>query len=897
MNEIILRRKIRYINSIDLFQNLSDSDKLVLAKNSSLVEFSIGDRISDYGQTSEKFIFVVRGVLRIKNENDKSISKISRGEYCNEYLFTGSEPNVYSIKVNAPSRLLVINTELPILSNIVAKLGGKADNIYQTVNEDKFANEKPLEPPVDLDKIPSKLQLVVKELVKIPIFRPLNYEDFIILAEKCITKKLQVSTDLIQEGDVASRFFMVVSGTIRLKKKIKGKIVAVQKLKTGDFIGQESFFGPMQWEYTVSCSSNCNVLELDTSADSVKQLSEKLKKNITEHTITEILYKIIGTERVDETWFRKLISDVRLIEMDEDKVVFESDSKSTSLFYIINGIVEIYYQTLKEEILIGNAESEDYFGEIGAYNQKNQIYKAKTIRQSLLLEIPNEHFLRIIRINESLNKLLSDRITEYTNEVRKMEYSADKEYEEDDRINISKEAINGVKKFPWLRQHDETDCGAACLTMLSRFYGLHLSMGKVREMANVTTAGASMTAVCRAAENLGYRARGVKSTIKGLFKINLPCIIHWQGFHYIVCYKIDSRYVYLADPAVGYRKISHTVFLENWTGYAIELEPTEELHKIEPDKKPVWKFLAYLKPFRFFYFEILLGAMILNVLGLASPLFLQSIVDNVVVYKNVSLLNMMLMGMVLIAFFQTFTSAVQQFLAAHITAKIDLRMIAEFYKHVLSMPMDFFYKRKIGDILTRFGENSNIRGILTNVIISTILNLLMFIVYINMMFSYNAKMSLIVLGFCPFFIAQTIVFTPIFKKLNNELFDVNAEQSSLMIESIQGIETIKASNIEWNIRTKWEERYLKMVNKNFHLAKIGLISGVSSQIINTASSIVILWYGANQVINGSMSLGELMAFNSIIGSVMGPLMGFVSLWDQVQSMNVSMDRVNDVLEK
>jgi ATP-binding cassette subfamily B protein len=415
-------------------------------------------------------------------------------------------------------------------------------------------------------------------------------------------------------------------------------------------------------------------------------------------------------------------------------------------------------------------------------------------------------------------------------------------------------------------------------------------------MANVSVEGATMGAVCRAAENLGFRARPYKLSYEGLKQLKMPAIIHWQGYHWVVIFRRSDKFVWLADPAIGIRKLTHEEFKKSWTRYAIELEPTDKFYNIKPAKTPLLRFSRYLLPYKFYFIEIFIGALLLNLLGLASPLFIQSIIDNVVVYKNVSLLNMMLLGMVLVTFFSTMTSSIQNLVMIYVTTRLDLKLLADFYKHVLSLPMSFFYSRKTGDIITRFGENSKVRAILSGSAITTVLNVIMVVVFLTMMFAYSASLSMIVLAFMPLFIGLTFIFTPIIKRLSNDLFVSASEQSSLMIESIQGIETIKANSTEWNVRTKWEDSYVNNVNLSAKMQKIQMVAGIVSQTISTASSITLLWYGAHLVMAGDMSMGEFMGFNAIVGSVMGPIMGLVGLYDQFQTVTTSMERLNDVLE-
>jgi ATP-binding cassette subfamily B protein len=740
-----------------------------------------------------------------------------------------------------------------------------------------------------------KEDAVLEKLNSVALFSTLSDEELELISKNTATRKLTLGEELYKEGDQLCSLISVIEGSLRLKKKIDDKIKSVGKLNPGDYAGEMSFIEISKWDFSISSADETLVFEVDTRNPELAPVAEKLRCSIAYSKLQKILSNIVAAKKINPDWLKLLTENVWINRYEAGETIFKQDEVNNSLYYVLNGSVEIYRNMIDGRFLVGIAQQDDLLGEYGAISGRKQGYEAIVKNASTIIEIPYNFVEEIFSLNGALKDSFIERITVYENEEkRQRELNSHKSQNEDEYPAFDEG--NKIKKFPWLRQHDEMDCGAACLTMISKFYGHQLSMGMVREMANVSVSGASMAAVCKAGENLGYRTRGLKLTYPSLKEVSLPAILHWQGYHWIVLFKISKEFVWVADPAIGIRQIPHAEFKKSWTGYAIELEPTERLNELKPAKNPIFRYINYLKPMKMFLIEVFIGALILNVLGLASPLFIQSILDNVIVYKNTSLLNMMLMGMVLVAFFSTLTSSAQQFIIATISAKLDLRMLAEFFKYVLSLPMSYFYNRKLGDTITRFGENSKIRAILTDASISTVLNVIMLVVYLQMMFLYSVTLSLVVLAFIPFFIALTFVFTPIFKRISNEQFIVSSDQSSYLIEAIHGIETIKANGTEWNGRNRWEESFLKSVNLSFKSQKLGLVSGVVSQTLNTASTVAILWVGSNQVINGSMSIGQLMAFNALIGSVMGPIMSIVGLWDNYQSVSVAMDRLNDVFE-
>jgi len=430
--------------------------------------------------------------------------------------------------------------------------------------------------------------------------------------------------------------------------------------------------------------------------------------------------------------------------------------------------------------------------------------------------------------------------------------------------------------------------------MIAKYYGKDFSSARLRELAHVDLSGASLANLAAAAEQLGFSTRAMKIDYDTLLSIHLPCIVHWQGYHFIVVYKISENSIWVSDPALGIRKYSKEYFTENWNGITLILEPTSVFEEQTEDRSSFQNFMQFVLPYKKILFEILVASLLLNVFGLATPIFTQNIFDKVLTHHNVSMLNIMFLGMLLVLIFRILTMVIRQYLVIHTSMKIDLRMLVVFYKHLLSLPLGYFKVRKIGDFMARFGENMTIRNFLTNTAVTIVLDAILIIVYLSLMFYYNSRFALIVLLFVPLFAALTLIFTPIFKKFNVDSFAARAETESHLIESINAIDTIKAMNIEYPTRWKWEDKFIKSLNIDFKLFKTGMVFHSIGDFVGSFSSTFILWYGAHQVIEGVMSVGELMAFMALMGSVITPINRIITVWDDMQQTLVSVDRLNDV---
>ena len=254
-------------------------------------------------------------------------------------------------------------------------------------------------------------------------------------------------------------------------------------------------------------------------------------------------------------------------------------------------------------------------------------------------------------------------------------------------------------------------------------------------------------------------------------------------------------------------------------------------------------------------------------------------------------------GMVLVAVLTTTMTVVQSLLLAHTITRLDMRLMSEFYRHVLSLPMPFFLSVNKGEILARFGENQKIRAILTGSSITTVMNVLMLTIYFLMMFAYSWKLTIIVIFFLPVFIAIVTYFTPRLKRISQEIFQAGTQAQSSLIEALNGIEAIKATSNEYFARARWENAFVENVNRSFHQQKLSLMNSSIFQLAILGMTTAVLWSGASQVIDGTMSVGELMGFNMLMGLVTSPVLQMVNLWSQLQEVRISVDRVGEYLDK
>ncbi|MBW4424105.1 MAG: peptidase domain-containing ABC transporter [Nostoc desertorum CM1-VF14] len=453
-----------------------------------------------------------------------------------------------------------------------------------------------------------------------------------------------------------------------------------------------------------------------------------------------------------------------------------------------------------------------------------------------------------------------------------------------------------TKSYPFYAQQSAADCGSACLVMIGNYWGKHFSINRLRDMTNVNRSGASLKAMAATAENLGFTTRPVKATLDKLVEQPLPAIVHWEGNHFIVVYEITKKRVIVCDPALGQRSLTKAEFQAGWSGYALLLQPTALLKNTKNESASFWKFFELIKPHYRTLLEVFVASVLIQLFGLVTPVFTQLLLDRVLVQRSVTTLNAIGLGMIIFGLFGVAVNAVRQYLLFHTANRISISLLVGFIKHTFRLPLSYFESRFVGDIVSRIQENQKIQQFLTGQTLSILLDMLTLVVYLALMFSYSWRMSLFVLCTVPPFFILALASTSILRRISREIFNAGAKEQSYLIESLSGIRTVRSLSIEQTVRWRWEELLNDLVKKSFNAQIIGnhlqIISGVIQTFVNTA----LLWYGATQVINGELTIGQLVAFNMLVGNVLSPFQRLSMLWNQLQEIVISTERINDVLE-
>ena len=714
-----------------------------------------------------------------------------------------------------------------------------------------------------------------------------------------------------QQGQAGEAFYIVQSGRLRvIKQDANGNSTTVGYLYAGDHFGEGALLNRQGHRATVRAVEDVDVLQVpkDEFFKAVRKHSDV--RAYLEEQIVCIAYRDFTRflkGDVPSDVMRVLFARLKREAVEKGTTVVDRGQLGQRFYLIGSGQLEAVSEDGDTVVL----NAGDYFADENLPDDKRVI---RSRRDSVLFYIDKSDFNKLKAMmpgfEEALERgriLRGDQasngagVQQARSEPTVVRADEEEDPESNTASNVVNIRIDGAKpstwfRFPFLKQHDQSDCGAACLGMICKYYKMPIGLNRLRDMSNVSRHGTSMAALAEAAETIGFVTRGVRTGYEALMRIDLPAILYWEGNHFVVLYQINKKEVKIADPSVGIRKLSRAEFEKGWTNMALLLEYTDQVAENEPSQSSFKRFFPLIRPYTGILIEVLLASLVLSLFGLASPIFMQTIVDQVLVHHDEDLLNLMLVGMVVVALFQMGTSTLRVYLIGYVSARLSIAMLSRFYRHLLALSMRFFALRRTGDLTTRFRENATIRRLLTGTTVSAVLDFIMLFVYLGLMFYYNAELTLVMLIFVPLSVGLTLIYTPILKSFSQRAFLARAEQSSVLIDSLHGIDVVKAEAVERATRWHWEGKFTREIEIGFQRLKMQMLFGGIGSVINLLSSTVILWYGASLVIAGDLSVGQLMAFNALIGNVMGPIMGLIGIWPQVQEARIALDRLNDVYD-
>ena len=477
------------------------------------------------------------------------------------------------------------------------------------------------------------------------------------------------------------------------------------------------------------------------------------------------------------------------------------------------------------------------------------------------------------------------------------------------------------KSFPNYKQPDIKDCGPTCLKIIAKHYGKTLNIQTLRTFSETTREGSNLLFLSDAAEKIGFRTLGVKISLNKLEEAPLPCILHWNKEHYVVLYKIKKNKYFISDPAIGLLEYSQEEFLKFWIGnnahqtteegiaLLVELTPNfRHFDKLnvnsqgdigEKEEKSFGFSLLfkYILPYKSFVFQLIIGLLAGSLLQLIFPFLTQSVVDVGIQNQNIHFIYMVLFAQLFLFFGKTALELIRSWILLHLSSRINISLISDFFIKLMNLPISFFDVRMTGDIMQRINDHHRIERILTTSSLSVLFSFINMFIMGGVLAYYNIKIFIVFFVGSFFYFLWVTLFLKRREKLDYKRFAEVSQEQSKVIELINGMQEIKLHNAEKQKRWGWEYVQARL----FRVSMKGLVleqtQSIGSNFINELKNIIIVFLSAKLVIDGQITLGMMMAISSIVGSLNGPIVQLISFIREAQDAKISLARLSEIHEK
>ena len=705
-------------------------------------------------------------------------------------------------------------------------------------------------------------------------FDNLNEKAKSLLLSKSKIEFFNLGEQLIDEGLIPSRVLVILGGNARSLIRENNKLKNFRKYKRGDIVGAASIMCGVPCE-NVSAGDGLKVLQIEEETwESLYLLDDNLRKwcesKLWEEEIADFVINKVDTHPLLINNIKEVIKTIfnSSFLFDYYKKENIEDIKKDNYFFNI---------TLRNKDLNKYLPIRDFDETIISFRYKNRI-----------LAIPRDIYDKYFKISTSE----SIPIKKDTNLKNELIYSNN--FIAPKSINSPKSDITNDINF--IKAEGEIYEIIALLRMILRYFNVPFRYDAIfKNLNSISNQGLkiSINDIARVLSNLGFQVFKTKIQLKDLLRIKVPAIIYWNN-NFVIVSKSNINGLKLISPKDGIIDIENDLIESKFPKEIFCLIP--EKVNITPEEKFGLKwFLPELKKYRLILGQVLFSSIVVQFFSLANPLIIQVIIDKVITQRSLDTLQVLGIALFVITLLEGLLASLRTFLLTETTNRIDQRLGSEVIDHLLRLPLNYFDKRPVGELSTRIGELEKIRNFITGQGITTIIDALLSCVYIFVMILYSLKLTLVALFVIPIQVGISYFGAPIFRRQFRESAERNAKTQSHLVEIMTGIQTVKSQNIEMVSRWKWQELYSKYIGSTFKKIITGTLITQSSQILQKISQLLVLWIGAGMVLQGQLTLGQLIAFRIISGYVTQPILRLSNLWQSIQELKVGFERLGDVI--
>ena len=698
----------------------------------------------------------------------------------------------------------------------------------------------------------------------------LNDDSLTLLSQNISLVKFKVGQEIIEKSTIPARIFIIKSGYARLLGEYNNKLRSLHKFGVGSFLGHSSIINKIPMEYItatedlIAYAIDQNIFENLYSKD--KNFKEYINQTLFPQEIFYILSILLKTTPRADLDFKDIFKDAV-------KNFKKISNINNEKFNATN--LDDYYFYSTEDIFSGSINKKKNLDDFFDKNTDWQLYA-----------LPKNFVNKLIpNIEKNENKLAKVSLNNET-------------IEDAGKTPISKyiQSKSIPKDFKLILSKDDNDADLATFQMLAKLMKLPLRKDAVRNVfEDIRQSGKKPTLQIYGQITAALGLHVIKSKVppEAATRLQSPSLILLDSNLTIVLESNDEGLV-LASSKDGFIKLNKDEIFEKFVE-GIDYLTIERVRTTPVNRFGFTWFIPALRKYRSILIQVFAASFIVQLFTLANPLLIQVIIDKVISQRSLDTLQVLGIALLVLTLIEGVLGSLKTFLFVETTNRIDQRLGSEVIDHLLRLPLEYFDKRPVGELGTRIAELEKIRNFITGQGLSAILDAAFSLIYIVVMIIYSLKLTLIALIVLPIQIGLTIIGAPLFRKQFRESAEDNAKTQSHLVEVITGIQTVKAQNIETTSRWKWQELYSKYIASTFRKLITGTALTQTSQVLQKISQLLVLWIGASMVLEGNLTLGQLIAFRIISGYVTQPILRLSTIWQNIQELRISFERLGDVI--
>ena len=719
-------------------------------------------------------------------------------------------------------------------------------------------------------------------------------------------RELRFGDVVVREGDPADGFYVVLEGRARVVAKgDDGQEVALALLGPGDAFGEEGLFERAPRSASVRASGPLSVARLDASvfaalASLHPELADGFRQQRRARRLERFLRVHSAFSRLPRSALAVLLAELEPLSAADGEVVLRQGDAGDALYLVEDGRLRV--ERDGEQLRIVHAG--EFFGELSLYRGEPVSATVSAAGDVRLLRLGKATFERLLHENPAFGAAVRERAGAYRRQERVAAAAPAPAPETQPgiaagvRLGRLDDAAGArvPRRFPLVRQLDAMDCGAACVAMVCRAFGRPVSLSYIRQAVGTGFDGTSLRGIQRGGEIVGLRMRAVKASRDRLDELPLPAICHVGGNHWVVVHRVERDHVRVADPGVGLKRVPRDVFAVDWSGFAAVAEPTPALALAPAASTSVRWLYPHIRPWRRVLATALVLALVSSGLTMLLPVLSQKIVDDVIPSRDTHQLTLLALGMLGVLGLGLAVGTAQRYLLSKAAVAIDGSALDDLLSRLLRLPMSYFQTRRSSDIEQRLDGMRTIRSLLVEQGIGGITEATQLVAAVVIMTIYSPPLALAFCATLPLYAGLMRLSATRLRPTFEGLEEAFARFRSSQIDALKGIETVKAMGAERELRRGMVGGFRALARRMFRADLTVTLYGGVVEIASFLVTLGFLWATALMVIHGSMTVGELLLFNSLVLLASQPIAGLLGLWDQVQLSSVLLGRLQDIFE-